>query len=66
MTSTWAHFKELSLLFKMSPSSGHLLNSFRRYELTNKGVVDKELSLICIIFCYSWGALIFLKIPLSY
>ena len=26
----------------------------------------KIFSLICIIFCYSWGALIFFKIPLSY
>ena len=33
MTSTWAHFKELCLLFKMSPSWGQKLNSFRRYEL---------------------------------
>ena len=30
------------------------------------GVVDKDFSLICIIFSYSWGAMIFMKIPLSY
>ena len=33
LTSIWAHFKELCLLFKMSPSWGQKLNSFRRYEL---------------------------------
>ena len=29
LTSTWAHFKEQTQLFKMSPSWGQLLNSFR-------------------------------------
>ena len=33
LSSIWAHFKELCLLFKMSPSWGQKLNSFRRYEL---------------------------------
>ena len=38
----------------------------RKYELTNRGVVDKDFPMICMIFRYSWGAMIFTKIPLSY
>ena len=30
------------------------------------GVVDKDFSLICIIFCYYWGAMISMKILMSY
>ena len=33
MTSIWAHFKEVCLLFKMSPNWGHLLHSFRSNSL---------------------------------
>ena len=55
MTSIWAHFKELRLLFKMSPSWGHLLDSFRKYELTKLGVSDPY------IFCFFF---IFLQLPM--
>ena len=30
------------------------------------GVVNKEFSLICMNFCYSRGAMILMKIPMSY
>ena len=39
MTSIWAHFKELCLFFKMSPSWAQLLNPFRRYELKKESYI---------------------------
>ena len=34
LSSTWAHFKEQTQLFKMSPNWAKLLNLLRRYELS--------------------------------